>query len=76
MDMKINCISCGHSFSLDDAYDDFGGLVKCYVCGRMLQIEAHKGKLHSVELSSGTYRPPYPQQQEPKAEVKAPEQLS
>ncbi len=49
--MKINCISCGHSFSLDDAYDDFSGFVKCYVCGGMLEIKTVEGKLRSVTLA-------------------------
>jgi len=46
--MKINCINCGHNFSLDDAYDDFSGLVKCYVCGGMLELKASDGKIQSV----------------------------
>ena len=46
--MKINCISCGHSLSLDDAYEDFSGLVKCYVCGRLLEIKTSEGKLQSL----------------------------
>ncbi len=49
--MKVNCISCGHSISLDEAYDDFSGYVKCYVCGGMLEIKTADGKLSSVNLA-------------------------
>jgi hypothetical protein len=49
--MKINCISCGHTLELDDAYDDFGGLVKCYVCGGLLEIKTAEGKIQSVNLA-------------------------
>ena len=48
--MKINCISCGHNISLDAAYDDFTGLVKCYVCGALLEIKTADGHLQSVGL--------------------------
>lgn len=34
--MKINCLSCGHKVELDDAYDDFEGLVKCFACTALL----------------------------------------
>jgi hypothetical protein len=54
--MKINCISCGHSISLDAAYDDFTGLVKCYVCGALLEIKTVEGHLQSVGLP-GMHRP-------------------
>jgi len=57
--MKINCISCGHNISLDPAYEDFSGLVKCYVCGALLEIITSKGHLRSVSLPS--MRPPTPQ---------------
>lgn len=48
--MKINCISCGHNISLDVAYDDFTGLVKCYVCGALLEITTAEGHLRSITL--------------------------
>ena len=48
--MRINCLSCGHRFELDDAYDDYSGLVKCSVCRSLLQIATEGGKLKSVEM--------------------------
>ncbi|MEW6350794.1 MAG: hypothetical protein AB1646_17165 [Thermodesulfobacteriota bacterium] len=49
--MKINCISCGHSFALDDAYEDFVGMVKCYVCGGLLDLKISDGRIQSVNLA-------------------------
>jgi len=54
--MKINCISCGHNIDLDAVYEDFSGLVKCYVCGALLEIVTSEGHLRSVGLPS--MRPP------------------
>lgn len=48
--MKVNCISCGHNINLDVAYDDFTGMVKCYVCGALLEIRTAEGHLRSVGL--------------------------
>ena len=46
--MKIRCVSCGHSISLDDAYDDFEGLVRCYVCNGLLQIKTEEGMIKGI----------------------------
>lgn len=54
--MKIICISCGHTLPLDEAYDDFTGLIKCYVCGALLEIKAAAGKLQSVNMPGLTCR--------------------
>ena len=43
--MKINCIHCGHSFPLSDAYDDFEGPVKCPTCRGILEIRAQNATL-------------------------------
>jgi ribosomal protein S27E len=58
--MKINCISCGHNLVVDDAYDDFEGLFKCYICGGLLKLKTADGKIKSVspvESRSGTIQP-------------------
>jgi len=49
--MKINCVSCGHNMELDDAYDDFEGLIKCYVCSALLYVKNCDGKIKSVNLA-------------------------
>lgn len=46
--MKVNCVCCGHNLELDDAYNDFEGLFKCYVCGALLELKTHDGKIKSV----------------------------
>ena len=50
--MKIRCVSCGHSISLDDAYDDFEGQVRCYVCSGLLQIKTEEGMIKSIREAS------------------------
>jgi hypothetical protein len=50
--MKINCVSCGHNISLDEAYDDFEGPVKCYVCGTRLEVKICKGKIKCVKFAA------------------------
>ncbi len=54
--MKINCVSCGHNMMLDDAYDDFEGLVKCYVCGALLHVKTCDGKIKSVNFTGTPHR--------------------
>ncbi|MEW6139844.1 MAG: hypothetical protein AB1733_16600 [Thermodesulfobacteriota bacterium] len=49
--MKINCVSCGHSMNLDNAYDDFEGPVRCYVCGSLLEIRTVEAKLRGIKLA-------------------------
>lgn len=49
--MKINCISCGHTVDLDEAYADFEGLVKCFVCGTLLEIRTQDGKIKMVKFA-------------------------
>ncbi len=46
--MKINCLICGHRVELDDAYTDYQGLIKCFVCGSLLEIKTREGKVESV----------------------------
>ena len=48
--MKINCLSCGHKVDLDDAYDDFEGQVKCFVCSAMLEIKTEEGNVKAVQF--------------------------
>lgn len=48
--MKLNCVSCGHSVNLDDAYGEYHGDVKCLVCGSMLQVIIEHEHVKSVKL--------------------------
>ena len=47
--MKINCLCCGHKVDLDDAYDDYEGPVKCFVCSAILEIRTEKGTIKAVK---------------------------
>jgi hypothetical protein len=55
--MKINCVSCGHNMTLDDAYDNFEGMFKCWVCSGLLQLKIVEGEVKSVGLA-GLQRQP------------------
>jgi len=48
--MKINCISCGFKIDLDDVYEDYNGMVKCFACETLLQISTEGGKLNFVKF--------------------------
>jgi hypothetical protein len=49
--MKINCLICGHTVDLRDAYDDYEGLIKCFACGGLLTIRTREGQVKWVEPS-------------------------
>ncbi len=47
--MKINCIACGYTITLDDdVYSDYESQVKCFTCKSMLEIKTEEGKLRSI----------------------------
>ena len=48
--MRVNCLNCGHTLDLDDAYDDYEGQVKCWVCGAILEIKAEDGCLKTMSV--------------------------
>jgi hypothetical protein len=48
--MKINCLSCGHKIDLDNnAYSDYEGPIRCFVCGGRLEIKTEEGGIRSVK---------------------------
>jgi ribosomal protein S27E len=49
--MKLNCLSCGHLLDLREAYDDYEGQVRCYICGALLFIRTCDGQVKSVEMT-------------------------
>lgn len=48
--MEINCLSCGHRIDVGDAYDDYEGQVKCWVCGVLLEIKTEQGNIKSMRM--------------------------
>jgi len=49
--MKLNCISCGHCLDLHNDYDDYEGMVKCFVCGALLLIRTEDGHVKRVSFA-------------------------
>jgi transcription elongation factor Elf1 len=58
--MKINCPACGHKVELDDAYDDYDGEVRCWVCSAVFEIRIEDGYIKAVR--SREFTPSSPQQ--------------
>ena len=52
--MKINCLSCGHTIDLDDAYSDYEGQVKCYTCSALLEIKLEDSAVKAVRFVKTT----------------------
>jgi len=55
--MKINCLSCGHTVDLDQAYSDYDGQIKCFACSCLLEVKIDQGNIKSVKFSNVTQRP-------------------
>ena len=49
--MKVNCLSCGHALDLRDAYDDYEGQVRCFICASLLSIRTQDGCVKSVAVA-------------------------
>ena len=49
--MRVNCLSCGHTLDLGDAYDQYRGQVRCYVCGALLSINTEDGRMKSAAMA-------------------------
>ena len=48
--MKINCLFCGHTVELDEAYSDYEGQVKCYACSALLEVKLEESLVKSVKF--------------------------
>ena len=53
MRIKLSCLACGHSMDLGDAYQDYEGEVRCWVCHAVLEVTLHEGQLRSMKKSTG-----------------------
>lgn len=47
--MKINCLECGFNFNIDEAYENYEGMIKCYVCHHLLLIKTVEGHIKCVK---------------------------
>ena len=50
--MKLNCVSCGHTVDLHGDYDDYEGLVTCFVCGARLMIRTEDGHVKRATFAT------------------------
>lgn len=48
--MRINCLSCGHSIELDEAYSDYEGPIKCYACSALLEVKLEEDHIKTVKF--------------------------
>ena len=55
--MKINCTGCGHTIEIDDAYSDFEGPVRCWVCRAVFEIRIEDGSVKAVRSRESTPTP-------------------
>jgi hypothetical protein len=53
MRIKLNCLACGHQMELSEAYEDYQGEVRCWVCRTVLEVALREGKLRSIRKSTG-----------------------
>lgn len=52
-ELKLNCISCGHSVALDEnVYVDYEGQIKCNACSAILSVKIEDGKLRFMDFVS------------------------
>lgn len=59
--MKINCLSCGHTIDLGNAYDDgYEGPIRCATCRAVLEIKTQEGWVRSQKIVSTEPRSPAP----------------
>ena len=63
--MRINCLSCGHNVDLDDAYDDYEGPFKCFMCNAILEIRTEEGSIKAVRQVNIVRHPSTEQVSEP-----------
>jgi hypothetical protein len=54
--MRLNCLSCGYTVDLDNAYWDYDGQFKCVICGAVINIKTEEGKLKSASVAKAGQR--------------------
>ena len=57
MGIRVSCLSCGHLMDLGEAYEDFVGEVRCWVCRAVLEMTLCEGKLKGMRRSGGVVAP-------------------
>jgi hypothetical protein len=49
--IKVNCLSCGHSLTLGDAYEDYEGHFRCGTCKTVLDLKFQGGGLRTMRFA-------------------------
>lgn len=57
--MKINCMACGHQIDIGDAYDNYEGPFRCWVCGTLMMVKTHEGDLKKMGINGKWGAPVY-----------------
>jgi hypothetical protein len=52
--IKLNCLVCGFSMELSDAYEDYHGEIRCWGCHGVLEVTIQEAKLKAMRMSGGT----------------------
>jgi hypothetical protein len=47
--IKLSCLSCGHSLDVGDAYDNYQGPVRCWVCQALMNVTLEDGMLRGMQ---------------------------
>ena len=55
--MRINCLSCGFTIDMDNAYGDYDGQIKCVICKAVLNIKTEEGELKSATVAEAGQLP-------------------
>jgi predicted RNA-binding Zn-ribbon protein involved in translation (DUF1610 family) len=50
MSISLNCLKCGFKIALPDAYENYRGEVRCWVCHGMLEVTLEEGQLKTMRL--------------------------
>ncbi|MGA2215304.1 MAG: hypothetical protein ABSH31_18670 [Bryobacteraceae bacterium] len=50
--MKVNCLGCGFKVDLAGSYDDYAGPIKCFACGKIMEIATQEGNVRAVRFAA------------------------
>jgi DNA-directed RNA polymerase subunit N (RpoN/RPB10) len=48
MTIRIRCVGCGHLIQLDEAYQSYEGQLRCWTCGRLMEVTIREGRLNAM----------------------------
>jgi hypothetical protein len=57
MDIKVNCLSCGHTLDLGETYEEYEGDFTCWVCQAKLMVHFCRGKLVEMTKAGAPAQP-------------------